>query len=141
MSAQYLVSFNGTQHVEILSGSEQPSAATSGSGESSTKQREAVYYIVAVIVFYALTFMVLFCKYARFKKKEVDETISYFPLPSDIRMTPSTKEAVEDADHVALRKFGQPGTYGTSDVTPKVMRVKLLPHWLCRREETKACDV
>ena len=43
MSAQYLVSFNGTQQIEILSDSENPDDASSSNEESSAKQREALY--------------------------------------------------------------------------------------------------
>ena len=141
MSAQYLVSFNGTQQIEILSDSENPDDASSSNEESSAKQREALYYIVAVITFYALTFMVLFCKYARFRKKELDETISYFPLPSYTKMTSNAKGGVEGGDHSPLHKYSPRDTYGTSGVTPKATRVKMVPHWLCGRDATKACDV
>ena len=166
------MSFNGTEQMEILAESDQAAAGGSsssssssgggagGGGEgSSAKQREALYYIVAVITFYALTFMVLFCKYARFKKKELDDTVPYFPLPPDAAKATTPRGgkgggagagAGEEGeggggDHMALRKYGPRdgrSSYGTSDVTPKVMRVKMVPHWLgCRREATKACDV
>ncbi|KAL8617978.1 hypothetical protein ACOMHN_058062 [Nucella lapillus] len=135
MSAQYLVSFNGTDQIEILS-ENQFSEGAALDEESQTKQKEALYYIVAVITFYALTFMLLFCKYARFKKKEMDDSIPYFPLPPDLK-----SRRVEE-DHVALRKYGPRDNYGSNGVTAKAMRVKMLPqHWLCRRENTNACDV
>ena len=151
MSAQYLVSFNGTNHIEILSDSSELGGTAltdggggGGGGSSQTKQKEALYYIVAVITFYALTFMVLFCKYARFKKKELDDTVPYFPLPPDSKLSGGSGGGGKEGDLMALRKYGPRDNYGSNQVTavrPKVMRVKVLPHWLCRQEETQACDV
>jgi hypothetical protein len=165
-----------------------------GLGEEE-KQREALYYIVAVITFYALIFLVLVFKYARFKKRELDDVIPYFPLPPDATnlatysgisknsRSPSTAllHALSAAksrdkspgsfdktgsfgstgsfdstgslgrtgitksrslDHVSLRQSGpRDCNYGSNDVTPKVMRVKVVPHWLCRKPDTEACDV
>lgn len=138
MSAQYLLNFGNETvgPVEILSDSELAGETPLTDDETQTKQKEAMYYIVAVITFYALTFLILFCKFARFKKKELDDTVPYFPLPPDSKMA-----AKMESENMALRKYGSRDNYGSSDVTPKVMRAKIVPHWLCRRETTKACDV
>nr|KAG5705258.1 hypothetical protein BaRGS_010709 [Batillaria attramentaria] len=146
MSAQFLFSANATDQFDVVS---DEAEVTDDSEEfldssSKTKQREALYYIVAVITFYALTFLVLFCKYARFKKKEFEDSYPYFPLPPDPKVKDADDDAgdVDDDELLDMPKGGSgDGMYGSTGVTPKVMRVKLLQHWMCRGDRAKACDV
>lgn len=144
MSAQYLVSLNDTELVEVLS-SEGAGVAASDA-DTSSKQRDALYYIVAVISFYALTFLVLLFKYARFKKKEVEETFSYFPLPPDAKMAAAALGArgsrdCETEEVLGAKKCRLFRGYGSGGTTPKTLRVKLSPMWPYRDDTAKACDV